>query len=130
MTITTDLAVPFNSESFQGAIASDFYSEELVKNLSKIMSLLSSPQAIKLSKGADYVVKCPMQIKGQDELVAIKVFKRQSIWKDWYDFKHKSKAERSFNAANFLQTHQIGTPAPIAFLDKWQGKRLIENFKE
>lgn len=128
MTITTDLAVPFKSENFQGAIASDFYSDALLNNLESIKSLLSSPKAIRLSKGIDYVVKCPMQIQGQEHWVAIKVFKRQSIWKDWYDFTHKSKAQRSFNAAIFLKKHQIGTPAPIAYLDKWQGKRLIESY--
>ena len=50
---------------------------------------------------------------------AIKVFKRQSWLKDQHDLKNSSKAERSWHAAQHLMAHNIGTPAPIAFLDRW-----------
>lgn len=120
--------LPITSDYFQGRVSSEFYSEQLLKDLHQVKSLLALPEAVKLSKGADYVVKCPLMMGDKRLTITIKVFKKQPIWKDLYDKKHKSKAERSFNAAIFLQHHQIGTPAPIAWLDKWQGNRLLESY--
>src|SRR5690606_17368302 len=60
--------------------------------------------------------------------ITIKVFKRQSRLKDWHDRRHKSKAERSFRAAVYLQQQGIGTPAPIAWLDRWENGRLLESY--
>src|SRR5690606_29806953 len=57
-----------------------------------------------------------------------KRFKRQSWLKDWHDRHHKSKAERSFAAAYFLFEHQIPTPAPIAWLERWENNRLLESY--
>lgn len=82
----------------------------------------------RLSHGPDYVVKLNLPVELGGYKVAVKIFKRQSLLKDWYDRRHGSKAERSFRAACYLQTHQLGTPAPIAWLDNWKDGRLIESY--
>lgn len=38
-----------------------------------------------------------------------------------------SRGRRSFRTALRLVEHGVGTPAPLAYLDRWQGGRLIES---
>lgn len=126
--LISNVATSFSLGEFKGYVFNQFELADIQSQLENIQSLLNSNTTVKLSKGADYVVKSSMHIQHQTFDVAIKVFKRQSFWKDWYDKKNKSKAERSFNAALYLSEHQIGTPTPIVFMEKWQGKRLIESY--
>lgn len=124
----SNLVVNFSLGQFKGQLLKDFALDDIQSQLENIQTLLSANTAMKLSKGTDYVVKTSMRIQQNNFDVAIKVFKRQAFWKDWYDKKNKSKAERSFNAAVFLLEQQIGTPTPIAFIERWQSNRLIESY--
>jgi len=122
------LAINFSLGQFKGGLLNDVALTDIQSQLENIHALLSANTVVKLSNGADYVVKTSMQIQQKNVDVAIKVFKRQSSLKDWYDKKNKSKAERSFNAAIYLLEHQLGTPTPIAFMEKWKGNRLLESY--
>ena len=113
---------------YQGVIAPEFDDETLRAQLVQIPALLKSDKISRLSHGPDYVVKLPLQTTQGDIVVALKVFKRQSWLKDCFDRKQKSKAERSYIAARHLQAHNIGTPAPIAWLDRWENNRLLESY--
>ncbi len=113
---------------YQGSLAPEFDDEILRAQLVQISALLKANNVTKLSDGADYVVKLPLQTAQGEILVALKVFKRQSWLKDRFDRTHKSKAERSYIAARHLQNHNIGTPAAIAWLDHWENNRLIESY--
>jgi tRNA A-37 threonylcarbamoyl transferase component Bud32 len=113
---------------YQGSLAPEFDDEILRAQLVHITALLKANNVTKLSDGADYVVKLPLQTAQGEMLVALKVFKRQSWLKDRFDRTNKSKAERSYIAARHLQDHNIGTPAPIAWLDRWENNRLIESY--
>ncbi|OZY84484.1 hypothetical protein CBP51_14875 [Cellvibrio mixtus] len=113
---------------FTGLISNRFNQHVVIDQLAALKDLCCSEKAVKLSNGGDYVVKYPL-IADQGEIaVAIKVFKPQSWWKDKYDHKNKSKAERSFHAACFLQDNGINTPVPIAWLERWDGTRLMESY--
>lgn len=114
--------------SYRGNIAPEFDGDSLRAQLLQIPALLKNTNVTKLSDGADYVVKLPLQTAQGEILVALKVFKRQSWLKDRFDRKQKSKAERSYLAACHLQAHKIGTPAPIAWLDRWENNRLLESY--
>lgn len=122
----TILSVPIGP--YSGAIAISYNSPSMVEWLAQLPSVLLREGVERLSHGPDYVVRLnlPAELGGQS--VAIKIFKRQSFLKDWYDNRQGSKAKRSFCAALYLQDHQIGTPAPIAWLDKWQDGRLLESY--
>lgn len=113
---------------YEGSLAPEFDNETLRAQLVHITALLKNNNVTKLSNGADYVVKLPLQTAQGEILVALKVFKRQSWLKDRFDRKKKSKAERSYIAACHLQAHKIGTPAPIAWLDRWENNRLLESY--
>lgn len=113
---------------YQGEIASPFHSTAMKRVLSDLTGLLSGDKVNRLSNGPDYVIRTPLTLEGKTLDITIKVFKRQNWLKDWHDRKHKSKAERSFQAALFLQQKGIGTPAPIAWLDRWENGRLLESY--
>ena len=113
-------------DGFEAQLNSQFFSKDqhlLLDNLKK--SLAASK---KISHGKDYVVTASMELNGRIENVAIKVFAKQTALKDNFDRKNGSKAARSFEAASYLISHGINTPAPVACLDKWQGNKLIESY--
>ncbi len=114
--------------NYQGNIAPEFDDETLRAQLVRIAEQLHQPQVVRLSNGVDYVVKLPLQTATGEIIVALKIFKRQGWLKDRWDRNNKSKAERSYNAARYLQEHHIGTPAPIAWLDRWDDNRLLESY--
>ena len=113
---------------YTGTIASAFDQPLLLNQLSDISALVKSPQAEKLSGGADYVIKVPLRTTAGEIIATVKVFKRQSFLKDWYDKRHGSKAERSFRAAMYLHEKGIGTPSPIAWREYWVNGRLLESY--
>lgn len=113
---------------YQGNIAPEFDNDILRTQLVHIAEQINKPGAVRLSNGVDYVVKVPLTTPDGEINVALKVFKRQSWLKDRFDRSNKSKAERSYNAARYLLEHNIGTPAPIAWLDRWENNRLLESY--
>lgn len=114
--------------SYYGAVAPAFDDSLVRQQLADLPALLSVDKVERLSQGADYVVKLPLPTKTGVQIIAVKIFKRQSRVKDWYDRKNGSKAERSYRAAIYLQEHDIGTPAPVAWLDRWENDRLLESY--
>lgn len=113
---------------YQGEIARPFHDPLMVNLLANINDLLVHNHVSRLSNGPDYVVKVPLAFNDKSIDITIKVFKRQHWLKDRHDRRNKSKAERSFRAAVFLQEKQVGTPAPIAWLDRWENGRLLESY--
>lgn len=104
----------------------DFLNEEFIAIIKNLKSIVSESR--KISHGKDFVVRFDLKTGDFEHSLAIKTFGRQTFWKDWYDSKNGSKAERSMRAAMFLSEQNIGTPTPIASIDKWVGRRLIESY--
>ncbi len=119
-------SLPITIGNLSGFIASGFNDPLLLVNLENLQQLSNNGE--KLSHGGDFVVRSEFSTANGNIPVAIKVFKRQSWWKDLYDKKNKSKAERSYLAAEYLQTHNIGTPPAIAWLERWEKNRLLESY--
>lgn len=113
---------------FCGAVHPDFDTPAMTAWLGDLSGKLKNVVTERLSYGPDYVVKLTLPVEVGGQVVALKIFKRQGLFKDWYDQRHGSKAERSFVAARYLQSNGIGTPAPIAWLDKWVDGRLLESY--
>lgn len=84
--------------------------------------------ATQMTDGKDAVYQASVTLNGQQHAVAIKSFRSQRWLKGWFDRHKGSKAKRSWLAAQHLAQHNIGTPQPIAYLEKWQGYRLIESY--
>lgn len=112
--------------ALSGAINPEFNHPLILKNLAHLPQL--SQCGTRLSHGGDFVVKSEFAAAQGNIPVAIKVFNRQSWWKDYYDRKNKSKAERSYLAACYLRSKDIGTPTAIAWLERWENNRLLESY--
>ncbi len=57
----------------------------------------------------------------------VKTYGVQSAWRDRLALQKGSKAERAFRTALLLRNAGIGTPAPIAVVERWEGRRLRES---
>jgi len=113
---------------FQGRISAGFeeaFTEEVLSGLSERVK--TATQGV-LSDGRHRVLVLPLLLGGQEIQVAVKSFGGQGGWKDRYDAKRGTKAARSFKAAVFLKENGVGTPEPIAFLERWEGRTLVESF--
>lgn len=65
---------------------------------------------------------------GEETLDAVvKTYGIQSAWRDRLASRNGSKAERAFRNALVLRDAGIGTPAPIAVAERWEGPRLRES---
>ncbi len=113
---------------YQSQVADAFQLPQVIAQLTRISALLNNSPTQRLSNGPDYVVKTRLLIDERPTDITIKVFKRQNWLKDRHDWRIGSKAKRSYDAACFLINKGISTPAPIAWLDRWEGKRLIESY--
>lgn len=111
---------------YQALINENVCTDELLVHLANIQPLIEASQRI--SHGKDYVVKTSLTLNGIEQEIAIKVFSKQSTLKDLYDKKNKSKAERSYIAAQRLINCGVNTPTPIATLEEWDGNRLVESY--
>lgn len=60
--------------------------------------------------------------------LAVKSFGRQAAWRDLIASWRGSKARRAYKAAECLYSADVGTPAPVAVMERWQGKRLLASF--
>ncbi len=112
--------------SYQGQTSAPFNHQEVLRQFADIPALLQ--QATKLTNGSDAVYQITLQLNGKRRTIAIKSFKSQGRLKGWFDRHKGSKAKRSWLAAEHLIQHNVGTPQPIAYLEKWQGYRLIESY--
>ena len=113
---------------YVGNISSRFDATELMAQLASVLQWLDAGQVLPLSDGHDQVLKSDLVLGGQAVSVAIKVFGRQSLFKDWFDRRNGSKAARSYHAGAFLYQKALGTAEPIAWLDRWDDGRLVESY--
>ncbi|MFZ8974006.1 MAG: lipopolysaccharide kinase InaA family protein [Pseudomonadales bacterium] len=113
---------------YVGGISPRFDTGDMRDQLSRFGDWLAGVSVTALSEGSDQVVKTDLVLGNAFLTTAIKVFSRQSPWKDWYDQKHGSKAERAFRYADFLFSRGLGTAQPIAWLDRWDRGRLLESY--
>lgn len=111
---------------YRSLINDAFCIDSFLSQLANIKPLINASQRI--SQGKDFVVRTTITIEGTPYELAIKVFAKQSLLKDLYDKKNKSKAERSYIAAETLINLGVNTPTPVAILEDWQGNRLIESY--
>ena len=57
----------------------------------------------------------------------VKTYGTQSAWRDRVATRTGTKAERAFRTALVLRNAGLGTPAPVAVVERWEGARLRES---
>lgn len=112
-----DLALP----PFTGRIAPAFDRPALRAALAALAP--PGAEARVVSRSADVVTRVPLA--GVD--AAVKTFAARGALRGAADHRRGSAARRSWQHALALQARGIGTPAPIAFLERHEGGRLAES---
>lgn len=126
--LTSETYEIFETGQFGGESCSSL-SESLDEyRLAGLQEEISTAQKGVLARGRHQVVVLPFEVRGEIRLSAVKAFGPQNTWKDRYDYSRGSKAARSYRAARFLCQHGISTPLPLAFVERWEGQRLVESY--
>ncbi|MCK5850957.1 MAG: hypothetical protein KAH23_08580 [Kiritimatiellae bacterium] len=113
---------------YNGFVAEGYADVELLGRLSCIDELLVGPDAEDISVGRNRNVKLKIVRDDVPLTLAVKSFGRQSILQDRIAACRGSKARRTWLAAKFLESGDVGTPEPVGFLERWDGKRLVESY--
>jgi hypothetical protein len=109
---------------FEGALAATVAGTGLATWLGDLESLLEVRPGGVAGQGGTRLVE--LDAPGPDGPVPlmVKVYPRQSLAKDFFDRRRGTAAERAWRAALRLQTAGVGTPEPLAWLERWRGRRL------
>ena len=113
---------------FEGVVSHAFKGQLDEEVLSDLKARVWAEKEGLISLGRHRVVVVPFSLNGGEVTVVVKAFGQQGQWKDFYDRRRGSKAARSFQAAQFLLESGVGTPAPIAYMARWEGQRLKESY--
>lgn len=111
-----------------GEVRDDLVGALGAERLGKLREELEGAKEGVLARGRHAVIVVPFEMGGEVRRVAVKAFGGQQGWKDRYDSKRGSKAARSFRAACFLKEHEVATPEPLGYLERWEGARLAESY--
>ncbi len=112
---------------YRGVIASQ-YRDLLSIHLPKIRSLIADSAAEVLAVGRNSNIRIRIFEQGQLFDLVVKSFGRESAVKNMLDSTRGSKALRTWMVARHLQKNGVGTPEPVAFLERWEGKKLLESY--
>ncbi len=110
---------------YRAIVTPEFDSPELRSALAGIAHLLTRPGALVLQGGRNLTVHLDLPTVGP---VAVKRFGRQKAWKDWADRRNDTKAARAYGVAAELAAKGIDTLPPVACLELWEGRRLVESY--
>ena len=114
--------------SYTGAIDPDHDSPALRAWLADLPAHLAGDAATTIASGRNRHVRIEAPLAGDARAVHVKVFGRSGWLHDLRDRSRGSKAWRSWLAAEHLFHHGVGTPAPVACLERWEGRRLAESY--
>jgi len=96
--------------------------------LARLPQRLADPSVELLSAGRNRNVRLRLPGFGGNGDVVAKAFGRQSRLKDAIDRLRGTKAARTWRAAAHLAAAGLGTPAPLGYLERWDGARLRESY--
>ena len=114
---------------YVGALAPRYRSPQLLERLAGLAAWLDSPSARLVAGGGRNRHVCiDLPLEGGVQTAIVKAFGRQSRLNDLRDRRRGSKARRTWLAATHLARHGVGTPAPIGYLERWEGTRLAESY--
>jgi hypothetical protein len=113
---------------YSGELADAWRRPAVLAQLADLPALISAPGARLVAGGRNRNVRIELALDGGPVAVMVKAFGRQLWLKDLRDARRGSKARRTWLAAAHLARHGAGTPAPIGYLERWDGARLAESY--
>lgn len=110
---------------FRGLVHAAVRDAALLAALAELPERMAAPGTEVLQGGRNLTLRLSLPAAGE---VAVKRFGRQTAWKDRIAARAGSKALRAYEAAAHLHARGVGTPGPVAVLERWEGTRLVESF--
>lgn len=118
----------FHQGGFVGKVRDDWAASLDETRLAGLREEVVAAKDGVLARGRHEVVVLSFEVEGEPKKVAVKAFGPQPGWKDRLDSGKGTKAARSFQAAVFLEKNGVQTPAPLACIERWEGRRLVESY--
>ncbi len=97
------------------------------ETLSQLSFLIQKNAAPLVPPGRHRVDRLALPCGGESLDAVVKTYGLQPAWRDRLAAERGSKAERAFRNALALRAAGVGTPAPIAAAERWEGPRLLES---
>jgi tRNA A-37 threonylcarbamoyl transferase component Bud32 len=113
---------------YRGALVPPFRALDFLTRPESIGASIRDAEVATLTSGRNRNFRVKVTCDGQTVELAVKHFGRQSRVKDLGDSVRGSKAQRSWLTASALRQRGVGTPEPVGFLDRWEGRRLTESY--
>jgi tRNA A-37 threonylcarbamoyl transferase component Bud32 len=113
---------------YAGEIAAPYRAPAVLEQLAALPVLLAAPGARLMTSGRNRNVRLELDAGGRRVPVMVKAFGRQSWLHDRRDAQRGSKARRTYEIATHLVARGAGTPAPVGYLERWDGARLRESY--
>lgn len=114
-----------NPSRYTGHFDAEYWEPGLPEKMETLPALLAAGETVQVG-GRSRVVRLVLYKKRRPVEVAVKSFGRASLLKDLSDRLLGTKARRSWEAAERLRERGVGTPAPVGYLERWRGPRLLE----
>ncbi|MHC5052540.1 MAG: hypothetical protein ACYTGK_18270, partial [Planctomycetota bacterium] len=113
---------------YRGFVDPEFREPPLLEQLRALPAHLKEPNEEAGPFQRSRVVSAVLTRDGAPFTVAVKVFPPQGLFRSLLARFYGSKARQSFDVAAALYRNGIGTPRPIACLERWEGRRLAESY--
>ena len=115
---------------YRGWIATPYRSPDFLKSAANMAALVRDGGGDVLSgdHAGGAVLRISVQAHGRPVDLAVKSYARRNGLQDWIDRCAGTRATRSTRAAVVLEAAGVGTPAPVGYLDRWDGGRLVESY--
>ncbi len=113
---------------YRGFVDPEFRDPPLLEQLRALPARLAAPEAEAGPFERSRVVPAALTREGAPLAAAVKVFPRQGLVRSLLARAYGSKARQSFTVADALFQNGIGTPRPIAYLERWERGRLVESY--
>ncbi len=112
---------------YRGGVSERHDDPSLRRSLEQLPSLVAGAEVLH-AEGRHRLYKVELAGKAGPLHAAVKAFGRQGALKDWSDRLRGSKASRAARMAGVLRDRGIGTPPPVAWIERWSGSRLAESY--
>lgn len=121
-----EAVVPFTTGAWRGEYRGASPPEaQLLARIAALGEGAHPPERV-LSGGPHPVTLHRLDVEGTGVAVVVKAFSR-AWWRDRHFARNGSKACASFRLAVRLAEHGVGTPRPLAWLDRWEDGKLLES---
>ncbi len=114
---------------YTGQLVESFARPELMASLSDLQRHLVRPDYLVLNDARSRTVCVPFPAPdGGTVMVVVKGFAKPPRARSHAYRWQGSKARRSFLMARFLREHDVGSPSPLGFLERWEKRQLVESY--